>query len=191
MSIKHDQCYQIAKSHLGKVWESLTAGFQTHAIDPLRMIYDTSTRASVANDLMFAQLVSNFDGVRGVQVLTDNKNHLRFLCIEDAVLLWLKKVSIGRSTSNYPTHLAIERLDGQMFLEGLPQASIITLGYLANAEESAIDRISFCPPFQGKPEWYFDLVPVSNVTQMGQRERRSKGAKFIVVHGTTQEGLGS
>lgn len=187
MPINESECYQVVKPHLGRVWESLHAGYTKHAADPLRLSYEIGTRASAANNLMFADMIANFDGVSGVRVVADFKNHLRFLCIDDVILLWLKKVTRGRFTSNYPTEMAIDRLDGQMTIDGLPMACIITLGYLSNPEESSIDRISFSPP---TPNWYFDLVPVGNVVQMGQRERRGKGAKFIVVRGNTQEAFG-
>jgi hypothetical protein len=188
--LKENECYSIAKPHLGRVWESITTGYATHAADPLRLSYEIGTRASAANNLMFAELIANFDGVSGVRPVTDVKNHLRFICIEDTVLLWLKKVTLGRTTTNYPTDLALDRLDGQMTISGLPEASIITLGYLPNAEESSIERISFSPPFRTKkPQWYFDLVPIGNVMQMGQREQISSRAKFVVVRGNSQEAL--
>lgn len=192
MPIKEPHCYQLSKPHLNRIWEALTTGYKNHAADPLRLQYEIGTRASAAHNLMFSELIANFDGVPSVRIINDIKNHMRFLCIEDEVLLWLKKVTIGRSTSNYPTELAIDRLDGQMTFDGLPMASIITLGYLPNEEESAIARISFSPPFQAnaKPKWYFDLVPVGNVTQMGQRERQGKHGKFMVVRGNTQEAFG-
>jgi hypothetical protein len=191
MAINEHEGYKAVAPHFGRIWESLTGGFKTHVEDPLRLSYDTSTRASTANNLMFGELIANFDGVPSVRPVTDRKNNLKYLCIQDRVLLWLKKVTIGRYTSNYPTDLAIDRLDGQMTFDEIPQASIVTLGYLPDAEENSIARISFSPPFRSlHPEWYFDLVPVGNVTQMGQRERRTRGQKFIVVRGNAQEGFG-
>jgi hypothetical protein len=189
MGIHEDQFFQLAKPHFARTWESLHAGYQRHAGDPLRMYYRTSSKATCANDLMFAELVSSFDGIPGVKPHEDSKNHLRFICIDDRVLFWLKKVDAGRIPANYPTEAAEERLDGQATIDGFPGAAIIVVGYLPNADETEISRISFMPPFRQKPEWFFDLVPMGNVTQMGQPRLQQAAAKFKVLRGPNQEAI--
>jgi hypothetical protein len=176
------------KPKLVRLWNSVYDANERYRKEyPDLTIHRRATRAAIQNDLVFARIIAEFDEVPDCKVVFDRKRNLRFFEIEEQILLWIKKVNKDRIPSNYPTDHAKDILNGQQ-LEMFPKASILVVGYLLDSEEDHVKRLSFAPPSQKKPEWYFDVARMAKVSHMPKTgpQRVSKSTQLVVTKGEEQ-----
>jgi hypothetical protein len=193
LSISEDEVYSLVEPHLAKTWECVSNAFHKYKSEyPDQTIHRRATRANLINDLVFAQIVTEFDEQTDCRILEDRKRNLRFLVIGERVMLWFKKVDQRRQPSNYLTSHARRLLSGKQ-LTIFPQASVILVGYLLNSEESQVRRVSFSPPSLFRPKWFFDVEAEEQPAAMampGPRIVERPTTRIRVVRGAKQMPLG-
>lgn len=191
MHISETQAYSTLEAHLILMWEAVQAAHTRLRRSP--DLTDMSPRgiATYENDLIFAELIKHFDEVPEVKIVEERNKNLRFISIKDKILLWPKKVDSARHKSNYLTDHAQEMIDGQYELQGIEEAAVVVLGYYVNPHEDEVRRLSFSPPFDKKPEWYFD-VAIPGATEMTPKTGKNPPAqpkgklKLTIIRGAKQ-----
>lgn len=112
-------------------------------------------RASIVWDHMIRRadeaLVEGMEGVRRTELQGSAGYVLR-----ERMLLRFKKHSRALATRNYPTRTQI-RLNGQGFLDGMPQLAHVTCGYILDKVEAGIEKIILVRTVAGQIEWFIDL----------------------------------
>jgi hypothetical protein len=155
-------CYQ-------KLFESADQGARKYETSTNIGVHRATTAANEINDLIFAELINNFDGVQGITPVFDKRKNLRFLKIDGRppIHLWVKKTTRGHASSNYPTRHNGDLLKKRQ-IQLFPNATILTLGYLRSSDHKGVSRISITPPCGrgSRPEWWIDIVMPYNVVGM-------------------------
>jgi hypothetical protein len=186
LGISEDKAYRTLKPKLVKLWNSVYDANERYRTQyPDLTLHRRTTRAAIQNDLICARIIEEFDEVPDCRMVTDRKRNLRYFMIEDWLLLWFKKVSFHRIPSNYLTEHAKDILMGQQ-IEMFPKAGIVVVGYLLDAEENHIKRLSFAPPSLRKPEWYFDVARMAKLHKMNGPQRITQGTQLTVTRGAKQ-----
>ena len=160
MPISQDAAFAHLEQHLDRTWNAITrAGVRCSRQSELP-VFVPRTAANTLNDLAFDEMVAAFDEIAGAQPREDRMNNMRFISIDDVILLWLKKVDSQRVKSNLMlTDHAVDLLDEQAAFEFMPHASLIVVGYWFDMETWRLRRVSFSPPSRSRPAWYFDIEP--------------------------------
>jgi len=187
LSVSQNKTYNTLKPKLIKLWNCVHEALDSYREYPDTTVHGPSTQAAIRNDLIFRNIVSEFDDdVPDCKPVLDRKSHLRFLAVgHNDLLLWFKKVSAQRVPSNYMTSHATDILSGGQ-IEMFPKASIIVVGYLLDGEENRLKRLSFAPPSLGKPAWYFDIARVAKVSGMRGPQRINTRTQLVVTKGAEQ-----
>lgn len=146
-----------------RVCVAASKGVMKYSKDSDAVVDRPTTTANRMNDLIFAELINEFEGSSSIKPVFDNRKNLRFLRIDGRppIHLWLKKTNPGHRSSNYPTEHSTDFLkDGQISL--FPNATTLMLGYLPLVDRTGVRRISISPPCGrgAKPAWWIDITPV-------------------------------
>ena len=156
--MNQDEASRILERHFSKIARAIVTGYGHYRRYPAKADHRSTTKANVVSDEIWAEAVREFDGVPGVRPLILRRNQLRFLAVEDRVLLWFKKVDRHRRPRNFPTKQA-ERMHAGENLSLFPDVEILVIGYLPDREEMRIARISISKPRKFHPDWFIDLIP--------------------------------
>jgi hypothetical protein len=179
VTINEDEAFGLVEPHLQTLWECVTNAWNRYQTNPESLIYQRRTRATVVNDLIFSEIIAGFDEVPDTRIAQDRKRNLRFLVLGERCCLWIKKVNVGRQSANYLTAHARLLLSGRQ-LSLFPRMSVITVGYMLNRDETAIQRLSFNPPFLfRRPRWFFDILPAEEQP----RSMAASGSGLQIVSG--------
>lgn len=157
-------------------------------------MFRPTTAANNINDLIFAELVSKFDGIPGIEVVEQRRTNLRFLKFDNPrspICLWLKKTDRGHHSSCYPTAHALRMESGQSSL--FPDATILTLGHYPKFDLSAIQRVSITPPCgrrSAKPTWYINIAEGPARISAGVSPAGRQHSGLIITRSSHQRKLG-
>ena len=175
MLISQNAAFTHLEKHLDTSWNSVAVAGGRWLAQPDLPAFSARTKAASLNDLVHDELVAHFDEVPGVAPQADTTNQMRFLSIDDEILLWPKKVDSQRVKANMMlTDHSHDLISGQINFGFMPAAALIVLGYWFD-DEGKLRRISFAPPAAGRPPWYIDLRPADvNVIEMGQQHHQSQ-----------------
>lgn len=166
MGISEDLAYEIISPHFYPLWQAISGAVTECRTYPNQTVHGKLARAVITNDLIFRNVVQEFDEVPGIMPIVREPEHMRFLSMEGGVLLWFKKVDELRQTANFPTPQAVLRNSGQAEMFG--KQEILVAGYRLNREENGVDSITFCPPNDVSPRWWFDIVGQTKVIEMSR-----------------------
>ena len=147
-------------------------------------IHRKSTRANIVSDLIFANVVTEFDEVAGTQIIFQETRQLRFLSLSDQVTIWFKKLDDNRTSSNVSTQQAEELNRGQLNLFG--EAALVIAGYQLNDDETAIRRMSFSPPNLVFPRWFIDVDEVPQPLVMHELKPAERSVRLRITKGPEQ-----
>jgi hypothetical protein len=168
VGITEDQVFGLLSPYFPMFLSCAREAYQHYVADyPDKDVHRPGTRASIVNDVLFKNVVNQFDEIPDCHPVDWRESHLRFLNVSDfttSILLWFKKVDSGRMISNYPTQHSLKMMSGQVSF--LPEATVIVAGYMLNRDETEVRGMTFQPPTRGFPEWYIDIEPASNVVPM-------------------------
>jgi len=156
--MNQDQAESILGRHYSRIARVVVAGYGRYRRYPAKGDHRSTTKANVINDEIYAEAVREFDGVPGVRPYPSPRRRLRFILVDDRVLLWFKKVDRSRCPHNVKTDQSREMHAGRN-LSLFPDAEILVVGYLPDREGMKVSRISISKPRIARPEWYIDLVP--------------------------------
>lgn len=176
MPISQDTAFAYLERHFDTSWHAVTTAGQRYAAQPDLTAWDARTMANTLNCLVHHELISHFDGVPGVRAHEDRRNQMRFVAIDDAILLWPKKVDSQRVKSNLMlTEHSMELVSTQTAFDFLPRAALVVLGYWFD-DDGTLKRVSFAPPSVAKPAWYIDVHPGdTNVVEMRRPSQSPSG----------------
>jgi hypothetical protein len=188
-----DAAFELFQPYFDRSWLATRRAGQRYDSITDKIDHSPRTKASLQNDYVFKEMLVEFDEDVNVQPHFENSTNSRFISINDAALLWVKKVDTQRAGQNYWTPHAREMVSGQASFAFLPQAPVIVLGYQFD-EASKLIRLSFSPPTFGRtPIWYIDLESSEErIIEMrpqttGTEITRSSGLK--ITRGGRQMGL--
>ncbi len=161
MALSQVEVWAILEPHSDRLWHSAVKhGFERYKTYPHRPLHRRETRASVIHDLMVDGARQEFDGISGVRFIDVARKGLTLVEIEETVLIWFKKLGVGRlPRANRTRHAALLMCGRLDLLPGLPPAAtLVVVGYKLNLDETRVSRVSIAR-FAGrpKPEWYIDL----------------------------------
>jgi hypothetical protein len=110
------------------------------------------------NDEILSAVIGAFHDDPSVRLKEIREKNLRFMLVDDRVLLWFKKMDAQHKPRIYPTKHA-RNLESGGQLSMFPDCTILIVGYLLNQEETEVVRVSICKPAGrgSKPEWIIDL----------------------------------
>ena len=187
--ISEDAAYAQLEPYLASIWSCYSRAFEKYRSDPYRHLHRKATRANVVSDLVFAEIVSEFDEAPGITVVQSGFDQLRYLSLSDSLNLWFKKLDDARNSTNYPTRRAKRRDRGQETLFGM-EPSLILAGYQLTDDETGIRCLSFSPPKFVRPRWWLDVFEVKMPLQMRPVERAAQAPKLTVKRSSQQLRIG-
>ncbi len=193
MTIEEDEVLSLVQPHFSRLWRCVSEANAAYLVKyPNRTIHRPATRAAITNDEILARVITEFDEVTDCRFDMDRRRNLRFLVINERILLWFKKVTLFRRPSIYLTAHARRVLSGGQ-LEMFPRKAVVLVGYLLNREETAIQRLSFSPPFLIKPAWWFDIEDhgMAQAAAMPGPKKvpPRQGTKIVVIRSPKQDKL--
>jgi predicted Rdx family selenoprotein len=154
-----DAAFELFKPYFDRSWLAAKRAGQRYDNITDKIDQCSRTKACLQNDYVFKEMLVEFDDDGAIEPQYESWTNSRYISVNDAALLWVKKVDDQRAGTNYPTQRARDMVGGQATFDFLPQADLIVLGYQFN-EKSDLMRLSFSPPTSGRtPIWYIDLEP--------------------------------
>jgi hypothetical protein len=184
LTISEEQAYSEIQPHIRRFWNCMTNAYGRYRNYPDIQIHRKSTRANIVSDLIFANIVAEFDEVPGTRILFQETRQLRFLSLSDQVTIWFKKLDDSRTSSNVSTQQAEELNRGQLSL--FSEAALVIAGYQLNDDETAIKCISFSPPNLVFPRWFIDVDEVPQPLVMHELKPAEPGVRLRVAIGPEQ-----
>ena len=184
MTISEDQAYTELKPHIRRLWNCVDDAFQRYRDYPDILVHRKTTRANIVNDLIFENVISEFDEVPGTVVIHQDAGQLRLLSISDLVTLWFKKLDENRESSNVSTKQADQLNRGQMNLFG--EGDLLVAGYQLNPDETAIKCLSFSPPNNVTPRWFIDVQEIAQPIVMRETKTAKPGVRLRIIKGPEQ-----
>jgi len=184
-TISEDQAYIEIQPHIRRLWNCMANAYDRYRNTyPDIQIHRKSTRANIVSDLIFANVVTEFDEVAGTQIIFQETRQLRFLSLSDQVTIWFKKLDDNRTSSNVSTQQAEELNRGQLNLFG--EAALVIAGYQLNDDETAIRRMSFSPPNLVFPRWFIDVDEVPQPLVMHELKPAERSVRLRITKGPEQ-----
>jgi hypothetical protein len=187
--ITEESAFSQLEPHLRRIWACYAAAFEKYRADPYRHLHRKATRANLISDLVFAEVVSEFDEVPGVTIVQSGIDQMRYLSISESLNLWFKKLDDARNSANYPTRAARRRDRGQESLFG-EEPSLILAGYQLTTEETSIKCLSFSPPKFVKPRWWFDIFEMKMPIVMHPTVNSAREVRLMVKRSSQQLRIG-
>ena len=184
MPISEDQAYAQLRPHIRRLWNCVDDAFRRYRAYPDILVHRKTTRANIVNDLIFENVIAQFDEIPGVMVIHQDSGQLRLLSVSDLVALWFKKLDENRESSNVSTKQAEQLNRGQMNLFG--EGDLLVAGYQLNADETEIKCLSFSPPNYVRPRWFIDVERIAQpITMLGPKTAQP-GVRLRVIKGPEQ-----
>lgn len=184
MPISEDKAYAELRPHIRRLWNCFDDAFQRYRKYPDILVHRKTTRANIVNDLIFENVIGQFDEIPGTIVIHQEAGQLRLLSISDLVTLWIKKLDDNRESSNVSTRQAEQLNRGQMNLFG--EGDLLVAGYQLNEDETAIKCLSFSPPNYVKPRWFIDVESVAQPIVMRETKTAQPGVRLRIIKGPEQ-----
>lgn len=185
VTLSEDQAYGEIQPHVRRIWDCITKAYQRYREEyPDILLHRKATRANIVNDLIFANVITEFDDVAGTRILSDETQNVRFLSLSDVMTLWFKKLDENRESSNVSTKRAEQMNRGQLNLFG--EAALIVAGYQLNKEETAVRCISFSPPNLVRPRWFIDVEALAQPIEMNKPQPVQRGVRLRITKGPEQ-----
>ncbi len=78
-TISEEQAYSEIQPHIRRFWNCMTNAYGRYRDYPDIQIHRKSTRANIVNDLIFVNIVTEFDEVPGTRIIFQETRQLRFL----------------------------------------------------------------------------------------------------------------
>jgi hypothetical protein len=182
--VDRNEAHSILESRYERLCASVVAAYRKYRKYPGRTIHRRTTRASIVNDEILAAVIQDFHEDVGTKPILVRGKNLRFMQVEDRILLWFKKMDGAHRPKIYPTDHAKELQSGRQSTL-FPDCTILIVGYLLNPDETDVVRISICKPAgRGlKPEWFIDLEPTeeTNLTVMPRSAASDSKPRFRIV----------
>jgi hypothetical protein len=149
------------ESRYERLCASVVAAYRKYRKYPGRPLHRRTTRANIVNDEILAAVIEGFHDDAAVRQVMIRKKNLRFMQVEDRVLLWFKKMDRQRKPTIFPTEHA-RHLESGGQLSMFPNCVILIVGYLLNRDETDVIRVSISKPAGrgSRPEWFIDLEPM-------------------------------
>jgi hypothetical protein len=184
VTLSEDQAYGELRPHIRRLWNCMTTGYERYREYPDLALHRKATRANIVSDLIFANVISEFDEVPGARILNLEAQRIRLLSLSDSVTLWFKKLDENRESCNVSTKQSNEMNNGQMTL--FPAGSLLVAGYELTPDETAVKCMSISPPNQVKPRWFIDVERVQQPTIMPVVESARRGIRLRITKGPEQ-----
>jgi len=188
------EAHSILQARYERLCSSVVAGYRRYRRYPNRTIHRRSTRANIVNDEILSAVIQEFHDDPTVKPVMIRSKNLRFMQVDDRVLLWFKKIDRQRNPAIYPTEHAIALQSGQQSM--FPDYTVLIVGYLLNRDETDVVRVSISKPNgrSRRPAWFIDLEPsrerklsvVSKTDGTGDDKPRFR---IVVKHGAVQNKL--
>lgn len=144
-------------------------GLATYRTYPPAILIEHDARATASNIYchMLAEAERRLLNVPGV-LLKDIRGLKAFL-VSDVAVIRLKRMDEDGRSRNYPTKQAKDFDRGQP-LPGLPPpATRLTVGYLADATGTSVQRVQVAKPTGREIDWCAAIVPEGDRVDGGQR----------------------
>jgi hypothetical protein len=189
--MEEQRAHLALRSLYQRLYAASSRGVSKYGNDETAVVDRPTTTANRMNDLIFAELINEFDGARGIEPVFDKRKNLRFLKVDGRppIHLWLKLTDPGHRSSNFPTTHSDDFLKtGQLLL--YPNAVTLMLGYLPLADRSGVRRVSITPPCGrgSRPLWWIDITAPPNVVGMPS-VARSSSVRIVVTRSSQQRDL--
>ena len=191
--MKQAEAHSILRTRYAPLCAAVVAAYRKYGKYPGRTIHRRTTRANIVNDEILAAVIGDFHEDEAVCLKLIRKKNLRFMQVEDRILLWFKKMDRQRRPAIYPTDHAMHlESGGQMSM--FPDCTILIVGYLLNRDETDVVLVSIIKPAGrgSRPEWYIDLQPVEEPKLAVMRKATSDSKprfRVVVKKGATQDKL--
>jgi hypothetical protein len=136
-------------------------GLLTYRRYPAEFLIEHDPRAAAANTYchMLAESERCLLGKRGI--VPKDIRGLKVFLVEDKAVLRLKRMDEDGRSRNYPTKQARDYDRGVEFPELPPPATRLTVGYLADATGTTVERVQVAKPMGREIDWCAAIVPVS------------------------------
>jgi hypothetical protein len=161
-----DEAQELLAPHLNDLAECIFEGWNRWndlAASNASLSYPLTSRsrATYVNDHMWNAVKTKFASAQDVQVV-ETASGLRTLLISDRLTLRFKKLDGRLRPSNIPTRQQ-EIFESQLTLDGLPEVTRLTIGYILNRVQTEIDKIAIVLRVNKALIWSF-MVNRSNET---------------------------
>ena len=191
--MEEQRAHLALRSLYQRFYAASARGVSKYGKDKSAAVDRPTTTANRMNDLIFAELINEFDGLRGVEPVFDKRRNLRFLKIDGLppIHLWLKLTDPGHRSSNFPTKHSDDFLkSGQLLM--FANAVTLMLGYLPLVERNGVRRVSITPPCGrgSKPLWWIDITAPPNVVGMPTLAEASS-LRIVVKRSSQQSKFGA
>jgi hypothetical protein len=191
----YTEAHSILESRYERLCASVVAAYRKYRKYPGRTIHRRTTRANIVNDEILAAVIGDFHDDAEIRLVLIRKKNLRFMQVEDRILLWFKKMDRQHKPKIYPTpHARHLESGGQVSM--FPDCTILIVGYLLNRDETDVIRVSISKPAGrgSRPEWFIDLEPTEEAKLTVVRKEKDSAEpepRFRVVakKGATQDKL--
>lgn len=153
--ISQDEAEELLEPYLRKLGECLEAGWQawrrlSNDSPATARALSTRSRASIVADHIRDAAKAAFADVEGVR-LTESRGFLT-LTIAEQLLVRFKKMSRSLKTSSVPTNQQL-RFSYQLPLEGFPQLTNATAGYVLDPLATSIEQMVVTCTIGKHREW--------------------------------------
>jgi hypothetical protein len=194
-TMDQSEAHSMLESRYEPLCASVVSAYRKYRKYPGRTIHRRTTRANIVNDEILAAVIGDFHDDPSIRLVLIRKKNLRFMQVDERVLLWFKKMDYQHKPKIYPTEHA-RHLEAGGQISMFPDCTILIVGYLLNRDETDIIRVSISKPAgRGlRPDWFIDLEPTEE-TNLAVMPKHKSGSldmpRFRVVakKGATQDKL--
>src|ERR1035441_9393064 len=99
----HEEAHLILHGRYERLCMSVVNGYRRYKRYPSRAIHRRTTRANIVNDEILAAVIGDFHDDPGVCLRQIRSKNLRFMQVEESILLWFKKMDHSRRPAIFPT----------------------------------------------------------------------------------------
>ena len=184
-TISQDAAYAALEPHIPRLWRCHENAIKRYRDSPDIPIYRKSTGANIVSDLVFANVIAEFDEVPETKIIADEDRRLRFLSVSDLIKLWFKKLDDKKESSNVSTTQSDELNRGQLTFFG--ETALLVVGYQLNAEETALKCMAISPPNWVKPRWFIDVEPIAQPIAMQAAKPSPRTVSLRIIKGPEQK----
>jgi hypothetical protein len=186
-TISRDAAYTALKPYIAKLWRCHESALLRYRKDyPDLSIHRKATRANILSDVVFANIITEFDEVPDTTIIADDDRRLRFLGVAN-INLWFKKLDDKKESSNVSTTQSDRLNRGQLTL--FPEAVLLIAGYQLTADETAVKCMAISPPNWVRPRWFIDVEPIAQPTAMEIVPDTPRTTRLRIIIGEEQNQL--